>query len=85
MVGYQQRFFDIRLSVYIVPALSTNRVSLPNTVRDFLFAETSIPDLKPTKPRVQRIPRDPFEGSNRPGREAARSLPFIAEVKKKYS
>jgi len=41
------------------------------------------PALRPNKPDVQRVPRASFEGSNRPGLEAGRSLPFIAEVTKK--
>jgi len=36
-------------------------------------------------PRVRRVQRASFEGSNRLGHEAGRSLPFIAEVKKKHS
>jgi hypothetical protein len=49
---------------------------------DIFFAEMSRPALRPTKPRVQIVPVATFEGSNRPGREAAAHFHLLQRLKK---
>jgi hypothetical protein len=56
--------------------------SSPGRVKNYLFSALSRPVLGPTQPSIQWVLGALFPGVKRQGREADRSPPTSAEVKK---
>jgi hypothetical protein len=60
------------------------RSSSPGRVKNFLFSKSSRPALGPTQLPIKWVPWVLPPGVKRPGREAGRSTPTSAEVKKMW-
>jgi hypothetical protein len=60
------------------------RSSNPCRVKNVLFSTSSRPALRPTQPLFQSVPGVLSSGVRRPEREAERSHPTSAEVKKRW-
>jgi hypothetical protein len=58
--------------------------SAPGRVNKFLYSTSSRPALGPTQPPIKWVPEALYQGVKRPGREADRSPPTNAEVKKTW-
>jgi hypothetical protein len=56
----------------------------PGRAKNFLFAGSSRPALRPTQPPIQWVPGALSQGVKRPGREADQSRPISAKVKKMW-
>jgi hypothetical protein len=71
-------------SDWLRPGRPRGRSSSPGRVKIFLFSTASRPVLGPTQPPIQWVPGAVPPGVKRQGREADRSPPTSAEVKKTW-
>jgi hypothetical protein len=58
--------------------------SSPGRAKNFLFSMSSRQTLGPTQPPIQKVPGALSPGVKRQGREADRSPPTSAEIKKMW-